>query len=47
MQAIEDGDVLLHHGQAARQSVSSILGELEALRQHVAETLNDEKQSDG
>lgn len=42
MQAIEDGDVLLHHGQAARQSVSSILEELEALRQHVADALKED-----
>ena len=45
MQAVENGDLLLLHGQAARQSVNSIIEELDALKQYMAENLNEEKNS--
>lgn len=42
MQAFENGDLMLLNGQAARQSVDSILGELDDLKHYVTANLNEE-----
>lgn len=44
MQAVENGDLALHHGKAARQSVRAILSEIEALQSHMKEILNENEE---